>query len=111
MDQGADFIVERDLRDLVARMNELAGAAADRRGRAGARGRARDREIDNAFGKDPQVTAIRGARKYLGDRLIRTAKPHRMLDPDGGAADRRAAARSSPARRSAASRPTCPRAC
>src|SRR2546429_4606557 len=42
---------------------------------------ARDREIDNKFGKDAQVMAIRAARQYLGDKLIRVAKPHRILDP------------------------------
>jgi predicted oxidoreductase len=31
-----------------------------------------------------QITAIRGARAYLGDKLIRTAKPHKLLDPDAG---------------------------
>jgi uncharacterized protein len=45
---------------------------------------ARDREIDNKFSKDAQVTAIRGARNYLGDKLMRTAKPHRLLDPKAG---------------------------
>ena len=30
------------------------------------------------------MTAIRGARNYLGDRLIRTAVPHRLLDPKAG---------------------------
>jgi predicted oxidoreductase len=45
---------------------------------------ARDREIDNKFGKDAQVTAIRAARNYLGDKLIRVAKPHRILDPAAG---------------------------
>ena len=45
---------------------------------------ARDREIDNPFSKDAQITAIHGARNYLGDRLIRTAKPHRILDPANG---------------------------
>ena len=43
-----------------------------------------DREIDNTFTKDAQVTAIRGARNYLGDKLIRVAKPHRLLDPANG---------------------------
>jgi predicted oxidoreductase len=46
--------------------------------------RARDRQIDNPFSKDMQVTALRGARRYLGDRLIRTAPPHKILDPDAG---------------------------
>src|SRR4029079_262607 len=45
---------------------------------------ARDREIDNPFAKDAQVIAIRGARGYLGDRLVRTARPHRILDPANG---------------------------
>jgi uncharacterized protein len=31
-----------------------------------------------------QVTAMRGARSYLGDRLIRVARPHRLLDPAAG---------------------------
>jgi uncharacterized protein len=45
---------------------------------------ARDRELDNTFSKDAQITAIRGARNYLGDRLIRVAKPHKLLDPAAG---------------------------
>ena len=45
---------------------------------------ARDREIDNPFTKDLQVTAIHGARRYLGDRLTRVAAPHKLLDPDAG---------------------------
>jgi uncharacterized protein len=45
---------------------------------------ARDLALDNAFGKDAQIMAIRAARKYLGDRLIRTATPHKLLDPAAG---------------------------
>ena len=45
---------------------------------------ARDRQLDNTFCKDAQVVAIRGARNYRGDRLIRTTKPHRILDPAAG---------------------------
>ncbi len=30
------------------------------------------------------MTAIRGARNYLGDKIMRTAKPHRLLDPSKG---------------------------
>ncbi|KAA6222806.1 FAD-binding dehydrogenase [Streptomyces albofaciens JCM 4342] len=84
MDRGADFIVERSLGDLVRRMNQLTkepllDEAALRREIV-----ARDREITNSFTKDLQVTAMRGARRYLGDRLIRTASPHRLLDPEAG---------------------------
>ncbi len=82
--KGVDFIVEDTLPVLVAGMNRLAGndlvdlAALEREIVA------RDREIDNPFTKDLQITALRGARKYLGDRLIRVAKPHRLLDPKAG---------------------------
>ncbi|MER9302833.1 FAD-binding dehydrogenase [Mesorhizobium sp. M0293] len=85
MEKGEDFIVEADLPTLVARMNALAGgdpllelAQVEREIRA------RDRQLDNPFSKDMQLTALRGARAYLGDRLIRTAKPHKMLDPANG---------------------------
>ena len=45
---------------------------------------ARDREVENGFTKDAQVTAIRGARRYRATGLFRTAKPHRILDPAAG---------------------------
>ncbi|WP_167154475.1 FAD-binding dehydrogenase [Streptomyces sp. MBT27] len=84
MDHGADFVVEKDLASLVRGMNALTDEplideAALRREIV-----ARDREIVNPFTKDLQVTAIRGARNYLGDKLIRTAPPHRILDPKAG---------------------------
>src|SRR5699024_6060267 len=45
---------------------------------------ARDREIDNTFTKDLQLTAMHGARNYVGDKLLRTVKPHRFLDAKNG---------------------------
>ena len=84
MEKGADFIVESNLGNLVKRMNLLAGEDLIDAGELERTIRARDREIDNAYSKDAQVTAIRGARNYLGDRLIRVAKPHRILDPAAG---------------------------
>ncbi len=82
--KGEDFIVAGNLEELVGRMNDLAGGALIDGARIRAQIEARDREIDNPFSKDAQVTAIRGARAYLGDRLIRTAKPHKILDPANG---------------------------
>jgi predicted oxidoreductase len=84
MQRGADFITARTLPELVAGMNALTGeplidATALEREIV-----ARDREIDNTFGKDAQVMAIRAARRYLGDKLIRVAKPHKILDPAAG---------------------------
>src|SRR5437763_15041710 len=31
-----------------------------------------------------QIMAIRSARNYLGDELMRTAPPHKLLDPESG---------------------------
>ena len=84
MERGADFIVERDLVALVRRMNALTPDAPLDFSVVEREVLARDREIDNAFTKDLQITALRGARNYLGDKLIRVAKPHRLLDPDAG---------------------------
>jgi predicted oxidoreductase len=82
--RGVDFVVRDDLRGLVDGMNELVGEQLVDHDRLEAQVQARDREIDNPFGKDAQVTAIHGARRYRGDRLIRTAAPHRLLDPKAG---------------------------
>jgi hypothetical protein len=83
-EKGADFIVRDDLGALVEAMNAMTGEAMIDAGRLRMQIEARDREIDNPFSKDAQVTAIRGARAYLGDKLIRTAAPHRILDPANG---------------------------
>ncbi|AKF87365.1 FAD-binding dehydrogenase [Myxococcus fulvus 124B02] len=80
-EHGADFVVAEDLRTLVAKMNEktdtklLDFATVEREVLA------RDRQLDNPFGKDLQIAAIRQARNYRGDQLVRTAKLHRLLDP------------------------------
>jgi predicted oxidoreductase len=85
MDKGEDFVVERDLAALVKRMNALAGGAPLLDLEIVAREiAARDRQLDNAFGKDMQIMAVHAARRYLGDRLIRTARPHRLLNPAAG---------------------------
>lgn len=44
----------------------------------------RDRELDNDFTKDLQIAAMRQARAYRGDRLVRVATPHKILDPKKG---------------------------
>lgn len=84
MDHGADFVIERELPALVRRMNELTGDGLIDEAALRDEITARDREIGNRFTKDLQVTAMRGARTYLGDKLIRVAPPHRLLDPKAG---------------------------
>jgi predicted oxidoreductase len=84
MERGKDFIVERDLRRLVERMNSLTAEPLLDFAQVEKEVVARDREMDNPFTKDLQVAALRGARNYLGDKLIRVAKPHKLLDPAAG---------------------------
>jgi uncharacterized protein len=82
--KGVDFIVERNLSDLVRRMNALTAEPLIDATALEREIMARDREIDHPFTKDMQITAIRGARQYLGDKLIRVAPPHKLLDPKAG---------------------------
>lgn len=81
--KGADFVVADDLETLVAGMNRIGSGRIDLQSLR-EQILARDRQLSNPFGKDAQVTALRGARAYRGDRLIRTARPHAILDPGNG---------------------------
>ena len=87
-ERGEDFVVAETLTELVAGMNRVGGpdqggAVIDedvlRR-----QIEARDRQIDNAYSKDIQVTFIRQHRAYRGDKLVRVAYPHQILDPANG---------------------------
>ncbi|MDR7189815.1 putative oxidoreductase [Microbacterium sp. BE35] len=84
MDHGADFVVRDNLDDLIAGMQSLPGGDALDADRVRFEVEARDREIDNDFTKDAQIAMLRSARAFRGDRLIRTASPHRILDPKSG---------------------------
>jgi len=80
--RGADFVFAPTVAELAARMNALAGVAEiDPRTLAREIG-ALDEQI--ASPTDPQLLAIRHARGYISDRLIRVARPHRMLDAKAG---------------------------
>jgi uncharacterized protein len=81
---GEDFIVRNNLAELVEGMNALTGEKRIDLEHLRTQIEARDREIANKFSKDAQVTALRGARNYIGDKLVRVAKPHRILDPKAG---------------------------
>jgi predicted oxidoreductase len=84
MDKGEDFVIAETLADLVYGMNKLTDEKLLDLANIERQIRARDREIDNSFTKDFQIIAIRGARKYIGDKLIRVAVPHKILDPKNG---------------------------
>ena len=83
-ERGADFAVADSLPELVAKMNAIAGNDLLDAGRIQSQIEDRDRQLDNKFTKDQQVMGIRSFRNYIGDKLIRTAKPHRILDPKHG---------------------------
>jgi predicted oxidoreductase len=83
-EHGADFVVRNDLDSLLAGMRAVAGDGVLDVARVREEILARDAELSNPYGKDMQLAAIRQARNYLGDRLIRAAKPHRLLDPAHG---------------------------
>ncbi|WP_158967361.1 FAD-binding dehydrogenase [Chachezhania sediminis] len=83
-EKGADFVVAQDIETLVDGMNRIAGSDLLDAGAIRAQIAARDGQIDNPFAKDAQVIAIQAARHHRGDRLLRTATPHKFLDRDNG---------------------------
>lgn len=83
-EKGEDFVVRQTLPELVKGMNNLTGDNLIDYKDFEREILARDREMDNTFTKDAQVMAIRTARNYRGDKLIRVATPHKMLDAAAG---------------------------
>lgn len=75
---GVDFVVKDNLKDLVEGMNALTPEAPV------SFDVLRDEIMARDEGHDRQIDAIRQARTYLGDKLIRTAPLHRILDPAAG---------------------------
>ena len=85
LDHGDDFVQATSLPELVAKMNDVTGGTPQLSLEVVEREvRARDAEIDNTFTKDLQIAAMRNARTFIGDKLIRVARPHRLLDPKAG---------------------------
>jgi uncharacterized protein len=81
---GADFVVRETLAELVAGMNALVDEPLLEESRLRAQIEGRDGQLDNRFAKDMQILGIHNARRYLGDKLVRVATPHRLLDPKHG---------------------------
>jgi uncharacterized protein len=84
LDRGADLVVRPTLTELAKAMNELVGEPLIDPLELEREVVARDAQITTGLGKDHQVNAIREARRYLGDRVIRVAKPHPLLHPAAG---------------------------
>ena len=83
-EHGEDFVVRDDLPSLIDGMNQIAGNGLLDHEKIKSQIEARDLQMDNPFSKDAQIMAIHAARNYRGDRLIRTARPHKILDPKNG---------------------------
>lgn len=81
---GEDFVVADSVADLVAGMNRVDGRQLLNAAHLEQQIRARDAQLANPFSKDTQIQGIHNARRYRGDRMMRVAAPHRMLDPAAG---------------------------
>lgn len=95
IDHGEDWVTADSVGELTDKMNAVAAKAAENAGRPGSNPvidakrlhdqiHARDLQVGNAFSKDHQLTRIQGARRFLGDKVVRAVKPHRLLDPEHG---------------------------
>ena len=84
LDHGADWVTGTTLEELVAKMNELTERPLLDAQAIRAQVESRDLQIANPYSKDSQISGISTSRRYLGDRLGRTASPHRFLDPAHG---------------------------
>jgi predicted oxidoreductase len=84
LDHGEDFVVRSTLRELVDGMNAISPGPQLDYGQVAREVDARDREVANGYSKDLQLMAIRNARAYRPDRIMRVAKPHRLTDPAYG---------------------------
>lgn len=86
MDHGEDWVVADDLGSLVEGMNAIADDDAPAIDVHELRRiiEDRDSQVGNKFSKDAQINYIRTARGYLGDKIVRCAAPHRLLDESKG---------------------------
>lgn len=82
--KGEDFVTADTLEELVAKMNGLTEQPLLDAAQIRAQIEDRDSQFDNPFAKDAQVQGIHNSRRYIGDRLARTTKPHKLLDPAHG---------------------------
>jgi predicted oxidoreductase len=84
VDRGVDFVTANSLQELVSKMNAVPDVEPLNYAVVAEEVTARDREVANKYTKDSQITAIRGARNYLPDRISRVVAPHRITDPKAG---------------------------
>ncbi|MGJ3191120.1 FAD-binding dehydrogenase [Paenarthrobacter sp. FR1] len=84
MDKGIDFIQASSPTELASRMNQLVDSRSIDAAALQSLIEDRDRQVASGLGKDPQLAAIRAARRFATDKLMRVAPPHRLADPAHG---------------------------
>ena len=85
LDRGVDFLTAPTVPELVSRMNALVGEDLVDVDEVQQLVRLRDQQVRTGLGKDPQLVAVAGARRYFGDRKMRVAPPHELVgDPGAG---------------------------
>lgn len=82
--QSHEFLWADTPHELAAKMNALTGTSRIDGDALERTIVARDRQVESGLGKDLQVIATARAREFVVDKLIRVAKPHRLLDPEHG---------------------------
>lgn len=84
LDHGVDFLQALTAQELGTKMNALVGEdLIDPQGLFETLA-ARDRQVHSGLGKDTQLNAIREARRFATDKLIRVVPPHAMMAPEHG---------------------------
>jgi uncharacterized protein len=84
LDRGVDFVQAATLDELIVKMNAVTDEPLLDPETVRREVHARDREMDNDYTKDLQIAAMRQARGYLPDKIIRIASPHKLTDPKAG---------------------------
>jgi predicted oxidoreductase len=84
MDKGPDFVVEDNLEALVKGMNALTDEPLLDFDRVAWQIKVRDMQLRNKVTKDLQIMQIYNHRKTFLEKVLRTAPPHRILDPEAG---------------------------
>lgn len=84
LEHGEDFLQAPTIHELVAKMNKLTGEDLLDPAQVAEVLEARDSAVANSFGKDGQISALTMARNYLGDKLVRSVKPHRITEAKAG---------------------------
>jgi predicted oxidoreductase len=81
LDRSPDIVVADDPTALVAGMNKVAGTDLIDERALRRQVLAYDRQAATGLGNDAQLAAVATARRYLPDKLMRTAGDQRILDP------------------------------